>query len=110
MTAPFSSVLGLSLVGAFGWPTFSFFMDIIPTTFTDLKRMRLQECDRPKCMAIELAKVWALVVASADYDTLYVWPVGTPEPYIIAWHRDNNAGDKLIFHVGSTEIKATMPE
>ena len=72
--------------------------------------MRFQECDRPKCMAIEMAKVGANVVASADYDTLYVWPFGTPEPYIVAWHRDNNAGDTLMFHIGHSTIKAEMPE
>ena len=91
-------------------PALLFSMDIRPTTFTDLKRMRLQECDRPKCMAVELAKVGANVVASADYDTLYVWPFGTPEPYVVAWHRDNNAGDTLIFHIGQSTIKAEMPE
>ena len=57
-----------------------------------------------------MAKVGANVVASADYDTLYVWPFGTPEPYIVAWHRDNNAGDTLMFHIGHSTIKAEMPE
>jgi hypothetical protein len=61
-------------------------------------------------MAVELAKIGATVVASADYDTLYVWPFGMPDPYIVAWHRDNNAGDNLIFHIGHAEIKATMSE
>jgi hypothetical protein len=28
----------------------------------------------------------------------------------VAWHRDNNAGDNLIFHIGHAEIKATMSE
>jgi len=61
-------------------------------------------------MSVELAKIGVNVIATMDYDTLYVWPFGTPEPYIVAWHRDNNAGDMLIFHIGQTEVKAEMPE
>ena len=81
-----------------------------PTVFTDLAKMRGQECDRPRCMAVELAKTGAIVVATTDYDTLYVWPFNTPEAYAVAWHRDNNAGDMLVFHIGHEEIKAEMPE
>lgn len=72
--------------------------------------MRGQECDRPKCLAVELAKVGVNVVALADYDTLYVWPLGTPERKVVTWHRDNNSGDRLIFHVGRQTITAEMPE
>ena len=60
--------------------------------------MRFQECDRPKCMAMELAKVGVNVVAARDYDTLYVWPFGTPKLYIVEWHKNNNVGEELIFH------------
>lgn len=81
-----------------------------PFVFIDLSRMRGQECDRPKCLAVELAKVGAAVVSSADYDTLYVWPFGTPEQRCVAWHRENNSGDKLIFHIGTKTVTAEMPE
>lgn len=72
--------------------------------------MRGQECDRPKCLAVELAKTGANVVTTADYDTLYIWPFGTPEQYLAAWHRDNNAGDRLRFHIGGQILTAEMPE
>lgn len=85
-------------------------LSIKPTIFTDLANTRLQECDRPKCMAIELAKVGANVVTTANYDTLYVWPFGTPENLVVAWHRDNNSGDRLVFHIGHQVITAEMPE
>lgn len=81
-----------------------------PTIFTDLAGMRGQECDRPVALATELAKVGAIVVATADYDTLYVWPFGVPEQYVSAWHRDNNAGDTLKFHIGHQIVTATMAE
>jgi len=81
-----------------------------PQIFTDLARMRGQECDRPKALATELAKVGAAVVTSTDYDTLYVWPFGTPEARVARWHAENNAGDRMIFHVGSTTTVAELPE
>ena len=92
-----------------------------PTIFTDLSRMRLQECDRPKCLAVELSKVgmvqdaaggWhtPVVVSTSDYDTLYVWPPDVNVVEIVAWHRNNNTGDNLVFHLDNTRVKAEMPE
>ena len=72
--------------------------------------MRGQECDRPKALAIELSKIGACVVASYDYDTLYVWPLNTHVAEIVAWHRDNNAGDTVIFHQDGQIFKAALPE
>ena len=72
--------------------------------------MRGQECDRPRCLAVELAKIGAVIVAPPDYDTLYIWPVEAAELDIVSWHRNNNAGDRLKFHVGSRVLIAEMPE
>lgn len=72
--------------------------------------MRLQECDRPKCLAVELSKVGVYIVTTDDYDTMYVWPMGVNEIEVVAWHRDNNAGDKLLFHIDNRIVSAEMPE
>lgn len=81
-----------------------------PAIFTDLAHMRKQECDRPKCLATELAKIGAIVVASFDYSTLYVWPFAATEQQVVAWHADNNAGDRLQFHIGQTALTVEMKE
>lgn len=85
-------------------------MDFQPSIFVDLKNMCLQECDRPKCMSIELSKIGVCVVTTPDYDTMYVWPISTPEHSIVSWHRDNNAGDSLLFHVSNRILNVEMPE
>ncbi len=72
--------------------------------------MRLQECDRPKCMAVEMSKLGIVSVATSSYSTLYVWPIQAFIAEIVAWHRDNNAGDRLIFHVDNTTTTSEMPE
>lgn len=72
--------------------------------------MRLQECDRPRCLAIEMAKIGMLVVAQPDYAVLYLWPSDLPYQWVMAYHMEHNRGDFLLFHVGNTVLKAQMPE